>query len=365
MSLKLYDWNRAITELRGTWIDLLDGGGFNPSLHPDWLGLSMTAKGMMAESRVVLAQTANGNTAILPVIFRRRIVSGLPMRCMDLCSNYMSYHAELLASGGFEDLLLEILTSKELPAWDVFRLDNLVSGGRTARAMDGLAAARAAPTLRYEAEQSPYISISAPWPDYLRSLSKKMRANITRCVRSTQQAGETGMVWYGHDGDVDRLFADILEVESLSWKASENTAIRPDTIEGRYHKLLLPWLERNGLMANVLYVREKPVAYVLCARWRGWVGQLKTSFSRDIRDAGFRVIQASIERAFAAGEREYDFLGDAAPHKLRWTDRIRGHEHRWLFARHWRGKALHAAKRCVDGLRRRSPATTDGTEETA
>src|SRR5262249_17272390 len=151
--------------------------------------------------------------------------------------------------------------------------------------------------------------------------------------------------------------ADILEVESRSWKASDDKAIRAEETEGDYYRRLLPWLSRNGLLANVLYVKARPAAYVLCAKWRGWVGQLKTSFAQDVRDAGFRVLHASIERAYQDHEREYDFLGDVAPHKLRWADRVRAHETKWLFAPHWRGRALARFKRAVDAWRqRRQPA---------
>ena len=91
---------------------------------------------------------------------------------------------------------------------------------------------------------------------------------------------------------------------------------------------------------------------------------MKTSFAQDIRDAGFRVIHASLERVFRDQAREYDFLGAAAAHKLRWTDRVRAHEDKWLFARHWRGHALLRLKRLVDGWKRaRRPETAAVVED--
>jgi CelD/BcsL family acetyltransferase involved in cellulose biosynthesis len=275
---------------------------------------------------------------------------------MDLGSNVVSYHAELIAAGRLEAVIADLLSARQLPAWDVLRFGNLRSDGATAQAIKQVAATMKFPVTTYPGENSPYIQMSGDWEAYLLKLSKKMRANITRCQRSTQQAGESGMKWYEKGSDVAALLADILEVEGQSWKAQEATSIQSNGVELAYYQRLLPWLVDNGLTANVLYVKDKPCAYVLCAAWHGWIGQLKTSFSQDVRDAGFRVIQASIQRAFERGYTHYDFLGDAAPHKLRWTDQVQPHESVWVFARHLRGRMSAAVKKAVDGVRaRRAP----------
>jgi CelD/BcsL family acetyltransferase involved in cellulose biosynthesis len=351
MTLKIYAWQDAVTELRSLWIDMVVARNLNPSLHPDWLDTTLHSHGLHQRAQVLLVETTRGEQAIVPVIPRRVAIGGVPFRCLDLCSNVLSYHAGLIATGGHADVLNELAMSPKLPAWDVLRLGNLVATEATAESVNGLDQLTAR-VRTYDGERSPYIAMTSDFPQFLGSLPKKMRANITRCIRVTQQAGETGMRWYEHDADTDQLLSDVLEIESKSWKAANHMAIKGDTAEGRYYQRLLPWLRGHGLMANVLYVKERPAAYVLCARWQGWVGQLKTSFDNDIRDAGFRVIHASIERAYSNRETEYDFLGDEAPHKTRWANQIRAHEHKWLFARHYRGRMLFHLKRTIDAWRR-------------
>ncbi len=354
MSTKLYEWSDGITQLGSVWAGLVESTGINPSMHPGWLDISICTQGYANSARVLLVELG-ADVAIVPLVYRRVLVGGVPMRCLDLCTNVMSYHAELIASGSQERVLATVAQCKDIPRWDVLRLGNLVSPGSSVAAAD-VAGQSLAGVVTYAGEQSPFAGISQGWSALVAGLPKKMRANITRCVRTTEQAGTAGMDWYGKDGDVDRLLADMLEVESRSWKVAENKSIKANTPEAEYYRRLLPWLARHGLMANVLRVDNRPAAYVLCATWGGWAGQLKTSFAADVRDAGFRVIQASIERACDTGQREYDFLGDAAPHKLRWTSQIRAHEHKWLFARHWRGRALLQLKRTIDAWRYRQPA---------
>jgi hypothetical protein len=351
MSIRLYEWEQGIAELGGVWRSLLQANRLNPSLHPDWMNISLTAHGLTSQAKLLLIESNSGDTAILPVLLRTVSVAGVPLRCMDLASNVLSYHAAMIASGGQQTIVDELLNSETMPPFDVLRMGNIVQGGPTDAAL--LAMKEHRKVLTYAGQHSPYVAMLKPWPDYLRTLSKKMRANITRCIRTTEQSGDAVMQWYEGECDTDRLLSDILEVEAKSWKASESKAIEQDAAEGRYHKALLPWLARHGLMANVLYVNQRPTAYVLCASWGGWIGQLKTSFDQTTRDAGFRVIQASIERAHTRGENEYDFLGDAAPHKLRWTERIRSHEDYWLFAARWRGRASFSLKRAIDAWRRK------------
>jgi CelD/BcsL family acetyltransferase involved in cellulose biosynthesis len=349
MSIRLYSWHEAQSELRTDWAGLVSALKLNPSLHPDWLNISVSSKGMAERCHVASVSAAGGNVAFVPIVLRSVTVAGVPVRCLDLCSNMMSYHAELVTTGAHEQVLAELLSSTLIPEWDAFRLQNLPVSGLTTAAVTAVTGQQ---SFAYAGERSPYFDMPGSWEEFLRTLPKKMRANIKGCIRSTQEAGETDMKWYEQGSDEGLLLDDILNIESRSWKAADNKAIRADAAEGDYYRQLLPWLAANGLQANVLYVKHQPAAYVLCARWQGWVGQLKTSFAMGIRDAGFRVIQASIERAFTNRQNEYDFLGDAAPHKLRWASQVRIHEDRWIFARHWRGLALATLKRGVDALHR-------------
>lgn len=347
-TLQLLDWDTAAREVNGLWSDLIVSGGFNPSLHPDWLGITLSVWGLSSSSSVAVIEERDRCLAIIPFLLRRRTVAGVPLRCLDLCSNVLAYHAEIVAKGDLERALHLFLADRRLPGWDVLRLANLTESGPTARAARAVAGELNAGLSTREAERSPYLRIEGTWESYLKTRPKKVRSNITRCERMMREAGESGMTWYEPGSDIAPLLDEMLAVEASSWKAGAGIAINASSPQAAYYARLLPWLAQHGLMANVLYVRGRPAAYVLCAGWRGWMGQLKTSFTAELRDAGSRAIQSSLERAFGLGMREYDFLGDAAFHKLRWTESIRPHEDLWLFAPSLRGKALAGLKRVTD-----------------
>lgn len=350
MKVEVLDWHTALRRERNNWKDLVVRWGYNPSLHPDWLGFTLEAWGLTDTARVAIFRDDGITRAVIPFIVRSRTILGIPCRTLEPCSNVFSYHAEIVADDVAESLSL-LLDARQLPAWDVFRFVNVVAEGASGAAIRELAGKARYPFSSMPGETSPYIEITQDWETFLHSRSKKLRANVTRSERLMRDAGESGMVWYETGSDVSRLLEDMLEIEKGSWKQEQGVAIERGTPQHAYYERLLPWLATNGIMANVLLVRDRPVAYTLCARWNEWVGQLKTSHVMDLGDAGSRVIHSSLQRAFETQCREYDFLGDTAPHKLRWANRTRAHAEYWLFSRRPRGRLLAGAKGLGDRVR--------------
>lgn len=350
MTVEIHDrWESLPGDLLRSWSSLVASGGYNPSLHPGWLDATVRSWGLAPMTRVAVVRDGEA-WAIIPFLVRPGRVMGLPMRCLELPTNVVSYHAEIVSTGDLSGLLGRFLADRRLPPWDAFRVVNLPVGGNTARAIRSLNKPSACGLSVRAAEQSPYAPIDRDWTAYLATRAKKVRSNVSRSQRMMRDAGESGMSWYTAGSDTRQLLAEMLEIESQSWKANAGAAILADTPQCRYYEHLLPWLAAHeALLANVLLVQNRPCAYTLCASWNGWIGQLKTSFVQELRDAGSRVIHSSLERAFqTSGAREYDFLGDNAPHKRRWADLLRAHEDLWVFACHLRGRTLALLKSIAD-----------------
>lgn len=352
MSIKILAWNQAVIELGAIWKDLVISQELNVSLHPSWMSISVTSHGLSPKAFVVFIDMPAGGVAIVPLLFRKVWMSGVVFRCLDLASNLVSYHAEVLASESMLFVVNSLLKCKQLPAWDLFRMDNLVVGGYTSLALSGLSEANEIEVIRHEGERSPYLPVSGNWSDFKKSLSAKLRSNINRYSRNISEMETVRNEWFENSSDTDKLMEDILDVERRSWKSSEGIAIQSSSVEGSYYRGLLPWLGENGLQANVLYKENIPLAYSLCASWRGWVGQIKTSFAHDcdMRGIGFYVNQISIERAFSSGAREYDFLGRSDPHKTQWTGLARPHDSYWIMAPHFGCRMKMVIKSLAGGM---------------
>lgn len=338
-------WGDALARHANAWENLVAEGGFNPSLLPEWMNAALVGHGAGGATSVHCF-TENGRlVAVLPICSNRERIRGIPVRVARVASSLVSYHEELLSFSDGRQVLHEVLDQRMRGEWDVFRMVNVPYPSRTADAIESWARSRRYRVAVWEGEHSPYLAIDKDWSAYLQAQSKRFRANVKRVMRRPAEFGSAEMRWFERGADTRALLEDMLVVEHASWKQERGVSISSREGELRYHQNLLPFLERRGLLlANVLYANRVPIAYVLCANFNGWVGQLKTSFDARFNDTGASVITASVRRAFELGAAEYDFLGEADEHKLKWTSSIRRHRSYLVIGRTPIGLALTAGQ---------------------
>jgi CelD/BcsL family acetyltransferase involved in cellulose biosynthesis len=337
----------ADAETLAEWSALVASCGANPTLSPAWLEASIAALGT-PDTRVsisVLRDSSGTMRAVVPHFTRRIRMLGLPMWQLELASNLMSYHAGLVAPGIEAEALDDLLHHNA--GWDVLRVCNIATGSATDAALHAYCRHSGGTMLTLRGETSPYLRIDAGWEQYLATRNKKFRYKLRKRQETLSPPSPYVLTWYSREADVERLLAEMLAIEGASWKAGEGTDIGSRGLEAQYHRVLLPRLARQGwLRALVLYKDGQPIAYSLCCHAGDWFGHLKTSFDANHAEVspGGIVIDASVEQAFAAGAREFDFLGDATQHKLAWTDSVRAHVDYLIFARRPKARLVGAIK---------------------
>jgi hypothetical protein len=369
MRIEVLSWQEALRNIGADWSALVRSSGANPSLDPRWMDAVLRSHARTGEAFVAAAHEGDALVGALPFLETRVRLRGLSLNAVDLASNLVSYHPEIVGTRPTE-LLEATLAHAHAGRWDLLRIDNAPDDAATVQALRAVAARLRAKTLTRPGESSPYIAIDSGWDEFLATRSKKFRANVTRAVRRMKEQGETAMQWFGPGDDAAALLRCMLEIEERSWKADAGSAITDRRVEIEYYRCVLPVLSEMGaLFANVLFIKDVPAAYVLCCNYDGWVGQLKTSFDKSIQDAGARVIDESVRSAFASGARTYDFLGEASAHKLKWTDRVRTHHGYWLLSRRPLARLAWWANACADKLRSmrrpKSPSSTAPPADTS
>jgi CelD/BcsL family acetyltransferase involved in cellulose biosynthesis len=335
-------------QLVAEWQALAQSGDFNPTLSPRWFSIIVAAL-CPDDSQVdllVRREPSGIVSAVLPYLLSYKRMLGVPVSALKPGSNLMSYHADVVATAGVEEVLEALL--KQAPHWDVFHFANVPLDSAAAAALHALAPRVGSWLQVIEGDESPYLAISGTWASYLGSRSKKFRYKHRQRRELFGNDPVFVLRWFNAPVEVDQLLADMLVVEQQSWKSEAGLSIAGRELELEYHRRLLPVLAQEGaLLANVLYRAERPIAYSLCCCCQGWIGHLKTSFDQEFASLspGGYVIDASVERAFDLGAKEFDFLGDAAPHKLAWTSSTRKHSDFFLFGRTWKGRIIGLLKR--------------------
>jgi len=330
------------------WQALAQSGGFNPTLSPRWLSTIVAAlcpDGSQIDL-LVRREPSGIVSAVLPYLWSYKRMLGVRVSVLQPGSNLMSYHADVVATADVEEVLETLLNKAS--GWDVFHFANVPLESDTASALRALAPRFSSWLQVIEGDESPYLAINGTWASYFGSRSKKFRYKHRQRRELFDKDPVFALRWFNESAEVERLLADMLAVEQRSWKLEAGLSIAGRELELEYHRRLLPVLARDGaLLANVLYRADRPIAYSLCCCWHGWIGHLKTSFDQEFASLspGGYVIDASVERAFDLGAKEFDFLGDAAPHKLAWTSTTRKHGDFFLFGRTWKGRIIGLLKR--------------------
>jgi CelD/BcsL family acetyltransferase involved in cellulose biosynthesis len=358
-------WADLDESLRARWAELVARQKLNPTLKPDWVEIVARAlRGPGQEPSIYVEEEGDALSAVVPFYVSRVRMSGVPMTVVQPASNLISYHAELVSAVAPRDVLTRMLAS--VPGWDVLQFGNVPVAGATAEAVRSLAAELRAPLQTLPSDQSPWLPLEGSWEALLASKNKKFRYKVRHRRDLLDKNGPWELRWYEDGSRLAELLEAILKIEAVSWKAAEGVDIPSRPHEVEYHRQLLPLLARQeALLANVIYIGTQPAAYCLCCRDGEWIGNLKTSFDQSLEklSPGAVVIDASIERAFALGAREFDFLGNAGSHKAAWTSNVRAHADYFMFAPRLKARLIGTLK--VMRAKKAQPENAQATAITA
>jgi len=336
------------------WRGLLQDLRLNVSLSPEFLAASSASVGLASQMRVRVATRHGALVGALPYFIKPTRMYAIPLRMVCLGGNLIAYHHEIVQRDCALELLRSLLAHGGL-GWDVFYADSLPVDGATAAALRALCAEIGGALVAYPGDAAPYLPITQTWDDFLKSKSSNFRYNLKRKEKALTKGCDLTERWFNGPDDVEDLLHCMQQIEASSWKKLADVAVTSKQNELAYYREMVPFLAANGhLFANVLYLDGEAVAYHLCYRFGGVVGNMKTSFKeeRGALSPGAVVIQRAIRRAFEEGATEFDFLGDAQYHKALWTDLVRRHEATFLFAPTLRGRIVGGLKKQVQRWRR-------------
>lgn len=196
------------------------------------------------------------------------------------------------------------------------------------------------------------LNLPASWEEFIGSKSAKWRkthrAQINRADRS-------GKIEYRRffpctPEELDRVWAQIVEINSKSWKAERGTGLlQLDALQDFFREMTRAAAEEGLLDLTLASIDGKPFTYELylstqdsAGAYDGAYDQDQSNLSPGILITGF-LIRDSIER----GMRAFDFLRGDEPYKRRWGGEER-HEIQFAAYRRYRPGAL-AAMAAIEG----------------
>jgi CelD/BcsL family acetyltransferase involved in cellulose biosynthesis len=310
------------------WDELADRAGAPPFLRPGWISAWWRAFGK-GRLEILTAASDGRLEAVLPVVHRRGGIHAP--------SNWHTPRYGLLEERRHSGAALIAELFHAAPQVSLGFLSSRTGEVEQLRSAAGL---RRYGTLVRTLERSPVVRLEGEWETYERSLSPKLRRDLSRCRR---RLGELGRVWLDVHDDVAPL-GEAFALERLGWKEQAGTAIvsRPET--ARFYTEVANWASQRGWLRLIfLRVDERAVAFQYALEDGGAHLGLKTGFDPEFAamSPGRLIIEASLQRAFAIGLERFEFMGTADAYKLRFSNESYDRVLFQAFSRKPAGRALH------------------------
>ena len=344
------DYDRFLA-LETDWNDAVDRAGItHPFLSHEWIRTWWDCfAGSHRSLHIVVVRAGGRILAIAPFMREQTHTYRLPVRKIDLIHNDHTPRADVIVAGPAEDAYRAIWNAllAEGSQWDLLQLSRLARESATRRAFEQLAGEERCETGVWQGDVSPYLTLEGTWDTYLAGLSAKFRSNLRNRLSRLTKLGEPRLEVLEDGRAIDAARADALRLEASGWKAQAGTSICSDpAIERFYVQLAERATARGWLRLLFLTVGGRRIATSYSSCYRGRLFLFKTGYDPEYATCSpFKLLTYfAIQAAYEEGLTEVDFLGDAEPWKLEWTEAARPHDWLYVFARSKRAQLLHWMK---------------------
>lgn len=341
----------AFMQLEAEWNDAVEAAGItHPFLRHEWVRTWWDAFSTPGARLYILVVRAHGRiTAIAPFMRETVPMYGVPTRRIRFIQNDHTPRTDVIVAAQPAESYRAIWSAlrADRDRWDVLQLSALERQSDTRRVFEELAAADRCATGVWHGSDSPYLSLTGTWEEYLNGLPAKFRSNLRNRISRLTKIGEPSLEVLSARSAIESACEEAWRLESSGWKREAGTAITCDPAVHRFYTTLIERGTAAGwLQLLFLKVGDRRIATSYGARFKNRLLLFKTGYDPEFATgAPFKILTyLAIRDACEQGLTEVDFLGDAEPWKMEWTSTSRGHD--WLFVFHdtLRARLLHSMK---------------------
>jgi len=203
--------------------------------------------------------------------------------------------------------------------------------------------------------QSPFLHINGSWDDFVNSLSKRRREAERRKSRKLcDKLGARIEIKAGKGAGLDEALNDCWKISRQTWKKARGSAIGSSTQLQAFYRDIASAPD-DWLVLGLLYLNNEPIAFEYNLLYQNTLYNLKLGYSLRQRQLSpgqvlrFRML----EWAFDNGVECFDYMGNEAEYKSRFSNGALPHETVHIFSRSLRGRLLALYRlRLMSTLRR-------------
>jgi CelD/BcsL family acetyltransferase involved in cellulose biosynthesis len=340
----------AFLALEAEWNEAVDRAGVpDPFLRHEWIRTWWDCFAGKRQLHIIVVRDAGRIVAIAPLMRESVQMYGLPIRRIDVIHNDHTPRIDFVLTGdrgaGCRAIWNALYETRD--QWDLLQLSRISRDSATRETIQRMAADAGCATGLWQGDVSPYLTLAGTWEQYQASLSAKFRSNLRNRLSRLTKFGEPALEVLDDAGAIADARDEALRLEASGWKQESGTSICSDPAVQRFYSLLAERATAQGwLRLMFLTVGGRRIATSYSSRYANRLFLFKTGYNPEFAPCSpFKLLTwFAIQAAYAEGLSEVDFLGDAEPWKLEWTETSRAHDWLFVFSGSVRARLLHSVK---------------------
>jgi len=336
--------------MEAEWNEAVDRAGVtDPFLRHEWLRTWWDCFAGDRQLHVIVVRQDERIVAIAPLMRETVQMYGLSIRKIDFIHNDHTPRIDFIVTGrpaeAYDAIWKALRETRD--RWDLLQLSRIPRGSGTCDAMQRLAEGERCATGRWQGDVSPYLTLTGTWEDYHSGLTAKFRSNLRNRLSRLAKLGTPALEILEDAPAIAAARDEALRLEASGWKQESGTSICSDPAVERFYTLLAERATQEGwLRLMFLTCGGRRIATSYGSRFGNGLFLFKTGYDPEFATCSpFKLLTwFAIQAAYVEGLSEVDFLGDAEPWKLEWTDTSRPHDWLFVFSGSVRARLLHSVK---------------------
>lgn len=358
-SIQLMDGWEAVLYQRWTfppdlvqaWNSLArDAGDLSVFVGYDWFDAFWRAFARGRELFVIVLTKDGVTKAIFPCSIMAAPADGLAQGVISSLTNYHTYHYDfLIEPKERQDAIPCFIQSlRRLAPNRIVVLECMPSSAPNISLFLRCLRRSGIPVHGYSRPFAPWVNVSGDWDAYYRALPSRLRNDLQRRRRRSEERGRLQFEVIQPADDLDRVLDVVFEVEYRSWKGRAGTAIKCQPEVEQFYRLLAVMATRESrLLLFLLKLDETPIAAYFCLSSAETVFMLKSGYDENFASLspGTLLHQEIIKYLFGLPKiKVCNLMGTCDSWKMDWTPH--SGEYSWLrvYPKTWIGWSLYASE---------------------
>jgi len=232
-----------------------------------------------------------------------------------------SDYLDLICAPGHEDAVEQAFHQalSEMSGWDMVDLQQLRQGGLLCSQSTGTSLFKSSETSQ---EACPYIDLPETWEEYLKSLGKKTRSNISYYDRGLTKVYDVEFESVSDDDVLKEEMENLFDLHQRRWNQRWLPGVfGTKRVQQFHHEVARMLMHKGWLRLFVLRLDGLTQAALYCFSFNGRTCYYQGGFEPTLSklSLGTVLTARAIHTSIDEGKKVFDFLRGDEPYKAKWT----------------------------------------------